>query len=72
MTWDDRTSQTNGPVIPERQLAGRWGKSVRTLQRWRYQRRGPAYLQIGGSVYYTIADILAFERSARRPGGSGE
>ena len=71
MIRNNDTHLSDGPMIAERHLARRWNKSVRTLQRWRRQNTGPAYLQIGGSVFYTMADIHAFEQASRRPGGSG-
>jgi hypothetical protein len=39
-------------LIRERTLAIRWGKSIRTPQRWRAERYGPAFIRIGGSVLY--------------------
>lgn len=56
------------PVIA-RDLAERWQKSPRTLQRWRAQGYGPAWLKIGSTVYYRVGDILAFE--ARQCGNLG-
>jgi len=58
--------------LPERGLAARWGKSVRTLQRWRAEGYGPAYLRIGGTIHYRMADVLAFEQAVRRGGDAGE
>ena len=52
-------------LIRQRDLARRWQKSVRTLQRWRNDKYGPASLQIGGTIMYRIADILAFEARQR-------
>ncbi|GHE00898.1 hypothetical protein U879_13635 [Defluviimonas sp. 20V17] len=59
----------DGPILPEHIVAKRWNKSVRTLQRWRRAGTGPAYLQIGGSVFYRSNDIIAFEDASRRIGG---
>jgi hypothetical protein len=55
-------------LIRERDLARRWQKSLRTLQRWRRAELGPAWLRIGTTVYYRIEDIHAFELAKRRPG----
>ena len=58
-------------LVHEGKLRKRWRKSPRTLQRWRRSGYGPPYLRIGGSVFYRMADILAFEEAARsRPGES--
>ena len=42
-------------------LARRWRISPRTLERWRVEGRGPAYLKIGGRVIYRLEDIEAYE-----------
>lgn len=55
-------------LIRERELAERWKKSLRTLQRWRAEGAGPAYILIGGSVRYRMADVVAFEQRMRRGG----
>jgi hypothetical protein len=57
-------------LIRDRDLADRWQKSLRTLQRWRSEGYGPAYLRIGGTVFYRLSDVLAFEANVRRGGGA--
>lgn len=52
----------------ERALARRWNKSLRTLQRWRSEGYGPAYIRIGGTVHYRVGDVLAFEDRQRHGG----
>ena len=49
--------------LSEKLLARRWGLSHRTLERWRHDAHGPAYLKIGGRVIYRLADIEAYEVS---------
>ncbi len=56
-------------LLSERDLARRWRRSTRTLQRWRSAGYGAAYLVIGSSVYYRVADVLAFEARQRRDAG---
>lgn len=51
--------------LAEQELAERWNKSRRTLQRMRVDGTGPAFHRIGGSILYRIDDIEAFETSAR-------
>jgi predicted DNA-binding transcriptional regulator AlpA len=47
------------------------GKSARTLERWRSECVGPAYVRIGGTVGYRRKDIEAFIRASRvEPGGT--
>lgn len=48
------------------ELARRWKLSPRTLERWRWQRLGPAYLKLGGRVAYRIQDVEAFEAEQLR------
>ena len=48
------------------QLARRWALSERTLERWRWRRKGPPFLKIGGRVVYRIDDIETFEAAQRR------
>ena len=44
-------------------LARRWGLSHRTLERWRHDGTGPAFLKIGGRIMYRLEDIQAFEKA---------
>lgn len=55
--------------LRERELAARWKTSRRTLQRWRAEDFGPAYVLIGGAIRYRFSDVLDFERRMRRGGG---
>ena len=36
--------------------------SVGTLERWRWQKTGPAYTRIGGAVVYSLRNVRAWER----------
>ncbi|WP_103256406.1 helix-turn-helix transcriptional regulator [Tabrizicola aquatica] len=56
--------------IAEADLAFRYGKAVRTLQRWRAKGYGPTFMRIGGSIFYRLEDIEEFEARMRRGGGS--
>lgn len=49
--------------LNQNELARRWGISHRTLERWRYNGQGPAFLKLGGRVLYRLADIETFEQS---------
>ncbi|MFO0992596.1 MAG: helix-turn-helix domain-containing protein [Hyphomicrobiales bacterium] len=48
------------------ELARRWSLSHRTLERWRWQGRGPRYLKVGGRVVYRLEDIEAYEAAQFR------
>ncbi|AZQ67643.1 DNA-binding protein [Silicimonas algicola] len=38
-------------------LETRWRLSGRTLERWRADRYGPAWITLGGSIRYRLADV---------------
>jgi hypothetical protein len=48
------------------ELARRWRLSPRTLERWRWEKKGPCYLKVGGRVVYRLEDIEAFEAEKMR------
>ena len=52
--------------LSEKLLARRWGLSHRTLERWRHDEAGPAYLKIGGRIVYRLSDIEAYEADQQR------
>lgn len=56
--------------VAEADLASRYGKAVRTLQRWRAKGYGPTFMRIGGSIFYRLEDIKAFEARMRQGGGA--
>jgi len=45
------------------QLSRRWSLSPRTLERWRWERKGPRHLKVGGRVLYRLEDVETFERN---------
>ena len=52
--------------INEADAATYLGVSVKTLQRWRFKRRGPAYSKVGGKlVRYSLDDLNLFISQAR-------
>lgn len=59
-------------LMSESGLADRWGKSRRTLQRYRYDGAGPAWIRIGGKIMYWTEDVEAFEAANRYGGEAGE
>ena len=44
----------------EKEASPLLGVSVKTLQLWRHQRRGPNYLKLGRRVFYYGPDLLAY------------
>ena len=55
-----------GDLVTSAVVSKRWKKSPRTLQRWRAEMYGPDFVVIGGSVFYVVRDVLAFEERQRR------
>ncbi len=53
-------------LLNENQAAERLGLKVKTLQAWRQQGKGPAFIKLGRSVRYNHADLVAFLESNRR------
>lgn len=51
-------------------LSRRWGVSERTLEAWRWQKKGPTYLKIMGRIVYPLNDVRAFEKAGRQIGGT--
>lgn len=47
--------------LTQRELATRWRISGRTLERWRAEPYGPAWIRIGCSIRYRMSDVLAWE-----------
>ena len=68
---DDTSELSPRTLIRERNLARRWNKSIRFLQRLRAARCSPPWLRIGATVYYRAEDILAFEAAQMRDGADG-
>jgi hypothetical protein len=50
-------------LLTEQMLALRWHFSTSRLQRWRTDRKGPAYLKIGGKVLYRLEDLRDYEKA---------
>ena len=59
---------TDSPIrhLNQVELARRWSLSHRTLERWRWEGRGPRYLKIGGRIVYRLSDIEAYEADQQR------
>ena len=52
--------------LNQSELAKRWKLSARTLERWRWQRKGPRFLKVGGRVVYRLEDIESYETAQLR------
>ena len=54
------------PYLSERQVAEALNLSVRTLQHWRLEGRGPLFVRIGRAVRYPQGEIEKFLKSMLR------
>lgn len=52
-------------ILNERTTADALSLSVKTLQAWRRQKRGLAYIKLGRSIGYKESDIEAFLKRSR-------
>lgn len=50
-------------ALSEKELALRWSASVKTLQAWRQQGKGPRYLKLSRAIRYPIDAVEEFEAS---------
>ena len=57
-------------LLSEKEVAAYLKLSVKTLQLWRYQGKGPAYCKVGRCVRYRPEDVAAFVAAHRMPTGS--
>lgn len=49
-------------LLTSKQLAERWGIREGTLRNWRYLGEGPAFMKVGRSIRYRMADVLYHEK----------
>jgi excisionase family DNA binding protein len=56
-------------LLTQQQLADELQVSVRTLERWRQEGSGPAFIQVGRSPRYRRADVDAWLEQQRRTKG---
>ena len=52
-------------ILNERTVADILSLSVKTLQAWRRQKRGLAYVKMGRAIGYRESDIDAWQRKSR-------
>lgn len=54
------------PAFTETELARRWNVSIKTLQRWRSEERGPPYIKLSKAVRYPVDEIVTYEQAIRQ------
>ena len=64
------TTRSESEYLTVKELIDRWrGQiSATTLANWRSERKGPAFVKIGGRVLYPLQDVVAYEEKSRRAG----
>ena len=49
-------------MMDEKELSARWSISVRTLQNWRNNKKGPTYVKLNSDIVrYKISDVVEYE-----------
>ncbi|MBK8210391.1 MAG: helix-turn-helix domain-containing protein [Rhodospirillales bacterium] len=61
-----KTAPTRVRHLDQSDVARRLKLSPRTLEKWRWEGRGPQYLKLGRRVVYRLADIQAFKAERLR------
>ena len=56
--------------LTQEELARRWRVSPRSLERWRSEGTGPAYIKLAGRVVYRLCDVERYEAEQRRLAGA--
>lgn len=54
-------STTDVRHLTQSDLAACWRISPRSLERWRMENKGPAWLRLPGRVVYRLEDVRAYE-----------
>lgn len=49
-------------LLTPRQLSERWNIPVKTLERWRHDKRGVPYIKLEQAVRYRLEDVEAYEQ----------
>jgi len=49
------------------ELAARWRLSTKTLERWRNEGRGPAFVKLHRRVLYRLSEVEGFEAQRTQP-----
>ena len=58
--------ETSIPNLNERQVADFFGLSVKTIQAWRFQGKGPVYHKLNDrTIRYAIDDLKAYAESGK-------
>lgn len=53
-------------LVTERDASELLGVSMRTLQKWRLQGKGPSFVKLGHAVRYDVRDLEAYIEGGRR------
>jgi predicted site-specific integrase-resolvase len=59
------------PLLPPPDVGELLSVSERTLEYWRYQGRGPAFVRVGKRVRYRLSDVEAFLAANRQTTEAG-
>lgn len=65
-TQHKEVNHSSQRAFTEEQVAKRWSVSRKTLQAWRFNGGGPAFIKMGKSVRYLDADLTAYEQANKK------
>lgn len=66
---DQTIAPENDKALTEKEVAKRWGVTVRTLYNWRRKSEGPRFFGIGKNIKYMLSEVVKFEQNNMRDGG---
>jgi RNA polymerase sigma-70 factor (ECF subfamily) len=69
-TSGDLTTGPRTRHLTQEELAERWRVSARSLERWRSEGTGPAFIKLAGRVLYRLQDVEQYESDQRRLAGA--
>lgn len=64
-SWPEGSKPALSQYLEREQLARELNVSMRTVERWAVQRKGPTYTRVGRKVYYDRADVIAWLKANR-------
>lgn len=59
---DQTVTPENDRLLTQDELAERWQVTVRTLQNWRKDEKGPRHIAMGSSARYPLSEVVRYEQ----------
>lgn len=68
-TLSNVATRNEAKLLTKKEAARFLNVSIKTLDRWIYERRGPKYYKVGALVRYRNSDLVAFLEACPTGGG---